>query len=102
MRISTEPHVIGQIPADVVGVLVDDDVVGVPQPAVAVHHVRGCDAPVPTIEPEAPRAAASQVPHMAAAKAAGEPAMLPRLIHVVADIVMAGVMANPDLPVHMR
>lgn len=34
MAIRTEPHVAGQVPADVIGIVIDHNLVAVPQPVV--------------------------------------------------------------------
>src|SRR5208282_3614747 len=101
MNISAEPHVIGQVPADVVGIRVDDDLVRVPKPAVAEGNVSRGNVPVPAVKPEAPRTAASKMPYMAAAEAARELTMGPGLFDMIPRIAGAGVVADPGLPIHM-
>ena len=93
--VGAEANVVGEVPTDVVGVFVDDDLVAVPEPTVAEADVIGSDAEIEATEPEAGRTAAGEMPDMAAAKAAGEMAMLPRMIEMIVRIVGAGVMANP-------
>jgi hypothetical protein len=101
VHICAEPHVVRKIPADVIGVFVDHNLVGVPQPAVAKSYVSRGYISIPPVEPEAPRAAAAKMPHVPAAKPAGEPAMRKRLVQMIARIVWACIVAYPCLPVHM-
>ena len=99
MHIGAEAHVVGEIPSGMVGVFVDDDLVGVPEPAVAEGDVSRSNIPIPAVEPEAAGAAAGETPNMGAAKAAGEVAVGEWLIHMVAGIVGAGVVTDPGLSV---
>src|SRR5579863_2030537 len=80
VHISTEPHVVRQIPAVMVWIFVNHDIVAIPEPVPAVADVEGGNAETKTAEPESARAAAAQPPHMAAPEAAGEMSVLPRMI----------------------
>lgn len=93
--ISPEPDVVGQVPAIVVGIFVNHDIVAIPEPVVAVAEVEGGYAETKTAEPEQVRAAAAEMPHMAAAEAAGEVPMLPGMIEMIVNVAPAGVVADP-------
>ena len=95
VNVGAQPGVIGQIPAFVVWVFVDDDLIGIPEPAAAEADVVGRDAEVKAAEPEARRASASEVPNVAAAKPTGKAAMFPGMIEVVVRIIAAGVVTYP-------
>lgn len=95
MDVGTETDVVGQIPADVVGVVVDDDVVRIPKPAITVAHIVGSDGEVETAEPEAARASSSEMPDVAATDATGEVAMLPGMVEMIVNVVASGVVADP-------
>lgn len=95
MDIGSEPNVIGKVPADVIGIVIDDDVIGIPQPAVTETNVVWCNREIKTAEPEATGTTACKVPDMAASDTAGEVAMFPGMIQMVMGIVAAGIMANP-------
>lgn len=84
--VGAEADVIGEVPANVIGIFVDDDVVASPVPVVAIANVRACNAEIETVKPEAGRTAAGEMPDMAFAKAAAEVAMLPRMIEMEAGI----------------
>src|SRR5579863_8932709 len=99
MHIGSQADVIREIPARMVRIVVDDDIVRVPEPAVAVPHVIGRNAPVPVVEPESPRAAAAQMPYMARAEAAAKAAMLPGMVQMKVRVVAAGVVADPRVTV---
>ena len=95
MDVSAEADVVGEVPAGVVGVFVDDDVVGVPVPAIDVGEVVGGYAEVEATEPEAGGAASDETPDVGGAEAGGEVAVLPGVVEVVVGIVGAGVVADP-------
>lgn len=95
MDVGAEADVVGEVPADVVGIFVDDDVVAGPIPVVAIAEIRGGDAEIETVKPETGRAAAGEVPDMAFAEAPAEVAMLPRMILVEAGVFGARFMADP-------
>src|ERR1700739_3911010 len=93
--IGSQPHVVSQVPAVVVGILVDDDVVAIPPPVVAEADVIRRNAEVETAKPKAIRAASLQVPGMPATEAAPKAAMLPGVIKVIVAIIVAGVVTDP-------
>ena len=93
--IRTQAHVVSEIPADVVRIVVDDDFIGAPEPTVAESDVGGRDGPVPAIEPEAIGTSAAKMPHMPGTEASGKVAVRPGVVDVIARIVGTGVMTNP-------
>ena len=95
MDAGSEPDVIGEVPADVIGVIVDDNFVGIPEPSATEANVVGSYGEVEAAEPETAGATACEAPHMTAAETAGEAAMLPRMIQMVMRVVAAGIMARP-------
>ena len=95
MDVGSEAVVVGEVPAGVVGVFVDDDVVGVPVPAVDVGEVPGGYAEVEASEPEAGGSASAEAPDVGGTEAGGEVAVLPGVVEVVVGIVAAGVVADP-------
>ena len=96
MHIGAQPDVVGEIPAHMVGVVVDHDSVAVPVPAIAVAIVVVGDVEVVAVEPEPLSRSAAQYPNMAWAKATVEPPVLPRMFHTIVSILAATVMANPS------
>lgn len=95
MHVAAEPYVVGQIPTDVVRVVVDHNLIGVPEPVGGIVEVVGGDAEIESREPEALRASALDAPDVRLAKSAGEVSVFPRTIDVVVRIVTAGVMSDP-------
>ena len=95
MDVGAEPDVVGEVPAIVVGVVVDHDVVTVPEPVVAIAQVEGANAKVEASKPKTVGAASAEAPDVTAADAAGESAMLPGMIEVEANIVASIVMPDP-------
>ena len=87
--VGAEANVVGKVPADVVGVFIDDDVVAVPVPVVAIAKIRSSDAEIETTEPEAARTTTGEMPDVFGAKAGSEMAVLPGMIHVEAGVLGA-------------
>ena len=103
MDVGSEPDVVGQIPTDVIGIVIDDDVVRIPEPAITVTDIIRSHGEVKTAEPEAAGTTASEAPYVAATETAGEAAMLPGVIHMVVSVIAACVMADPlSTVVHVR
>ena len=94
MHVGAEADVVREILAVVVGIFVDHDLVGLPEPIVAIAEIIRCDAEIKAAEPETAGASAREMPDVAAAETAGKVAVLPRMIHVVVRIVAAGIVAS--------
>lgn len=95
MDVGPEPDVVSEVPAFMVRVFVDNDVVAVPEPVVAEADVVGGDAEVEAAEPEAIGATAAEMPDVATAEAAGEAAVFPGVVEMVMGVVATRVMADP-------
>jgi hypothetical protein len=99
VHVGAEAWVIGEVPAGVVGVFVDDDVVGIPEPATHVRKVVRGDAPIPIVEAESIGTAACETPAMRRAEAAVPVTVLPRMVDVVVRVVGTAVVADPLIAV---
>ena len=95
MNVGTQPLVISQIPAIVVWVLIDHDLVAIPEPVIAEVEVVCGDAEVETTKPETLPVSSSQAEDMAAAESASKASVFPRMIDVVVGIITAGIMSDP-------
>ena len=95
VNVGTQANVVGEIPAIVVGVFVDDDVVAIPQPVAAVAQIKSRDAEVEAAKPEAALTASGKAPAVTSAEAAGEVTVLPGVVEMEAGIVAAVVVSNP-------
>jgi hypothetical protein len=95
VHVGAEAWVVGEVPAGVVGVFVDDDVVGIPEPATHVGKVVRGDAPIPIVEAESIGTAAGEMPAMRRAEAAVPVAVLPGVVDVVVRVVGTAVVADP-------
>ena len=95
MDVGSQPHVVGQIPAIVIRIVVEDDVVIIPIPVIAIADVEGCDAEIVSAEPEAARTTAPKTPDMAASDGEREVAVLPGMVKMEAGVVASGVMSYP-------
>src|SRR5579859_549284 len=102
MHISPQPDVIRQIPAVMVRIVIEDDLVRIPQPAIAERDVIRRYAEIKSAEPETSRSAACQPPVVAWPKTAGESPMLPWMIQVVVWVTAARIVAHPTIMIYMR
>jgi hypothetical protein len=93
--VGAQPRVVGEIPAVMVGIFVDHDLVAVPEPVTAQSEVKGGDAESEAAEPETGGTASANAPDVAAAEAAGESAMFKGMVEVESGIVSPGVVADP-------
>ncbi len=95
VNVSTQPDVVRQVPAHVVRIIVNHDVVAVPIPVAAVLIIVGGHAEIKAIKPEAAGSSAGQVPAVACTDSAVKVAVRPRMIQVVVRVVVAGVVSHP-------
>ena len=95
MNVDPKAGIVRKVPARMIGVVVDDDVIGVPQPAVDIVYVPGRDRPVPVVEIEAAWIASAEPPNVVRPEATRPAAVLPWMVHVIVGVVAAGVMPNP-------
>ena len=93
--INAQTSVIGQIPTNMVGIVINDDVVCIPEPSTAIGEVKLCNAESPIIEPEAAGTATTKTPYVAASETARETTMFKRTIQMEAWIVAALIVTNP-------
>jgi hypothetical protein len=101
VHISPESRVIGQVPAWIVGIVIEDDVVRIPEPAVAIGQVIRRNAEVESAEEKPVRAPAAEPVDIARSKAAGEVAVLPGMVKVIVRVA-AGVADPAAVVVNMR
>ena len=95
MSVRAQPRVIGKIPANMVWILVDHDLIASPIPARHdVEIVRG-DVPVEVVEPEALRVSSRQHEYMLRSKTAAEMSVCPWLSEMVMRIGSATIVSNP-------
>lgn len=95
--VGAQPDVIGEIPANVIRVFIDYDLIGVPVPIIAITDVVGSHTKIETAKPEPIRTTSREAPFVALAEATGKVAVLPRMIEMVVWIIGAGVVSNPDV-----
>ncbi len=99
VNVGSQTDVVRQIPADMIRIVVDYDLVGIPQPVVAVPKIIRSDGEIEPAEPEAVRTSSNEPPDVSPAEAAGEVTVLPRMIQVVISIHAASVMTDPALAI---
>jgi hypothetical protein len=93
VNVSSQPDVVGEIPACILGIIVDYDVVAAPIPVVDEAQIHGANAPEEAVETEPIRTTAAQMPDVVASDAAVKAAMFERAIQVV--IYTCAVMSHP-------
>ena len=94
--VGASSRVVGQIPAVVVEIVVDNDGIAVPVPVIGVVVIVGSYAEVEAAEPKALAVPSAQMVLMAAAKAAGEAAVFPGMIEMIVRVAATGIMADPS------
>lgn len=97
VRIGTQSCVVCQIPAGMIGVVVDNDVVTIPEPVADVVVVVGSHTKV-----EAPKLEPVSIPSVQAvnktrANGAGEMSVRPGLVEMVVGIIPPGIVAHPAI-----
>ena len=97
MNVGAQPDVVGKVPAVVVGIVVDHDVIIIPIPVIAIADVEGCDAEIVSAEPEAAGTTAPQTPDMAASDSKRKVAVLPGMVEMEVGVVASCVVADPAI-----
>jgi len=81
----------------VVGVLIDNDLVTVPEPIIHEVIIVGSHAEIKSTKRKPLRATARQPVYMARPNATAKVAVFPRMIEVIMDVVPARVVSNPRI-----
>ena len=95
VSVGTEPHVISQIPAIVVRILIDHDLVGIPKPVTHEAEIGRGNAEEEAIESETLRTASREVKYVAWSEATCKASVLPGMIEMIGRVVAAGIMSDP-------
>lgn len=95
MHIRAEPDIVGQVPAGVIGIFINHDLIAVPQPAAAVSGIVRRNVKVKSTKPESAGTPARQAPDVAFAEAAAEMPVLKGMVEVVMRIAGAAIVADP-------
>lgn len=93
--VGAQPDVIGEVPAVVVGIGVDYDVVVIPQPSVAIVVVVGRNLEKEAADVKSIAVTAAKPPDVSRADAATEAPVFPRMIEMIVGIVASGVVSHP-------
>jgi hypothetical protein len=95
VNVSAKTHVVGQVPTNVVWILVNDDLVTIPEPISAIAQVVGSDAEKEAAKPEAARTAAFKMEHMIGTKRTLKMPVLPRMVEAIVRVTTASLMSDP-------
>ena len=103
MNVRAEPGVVRQVPAVVVGVIVDGDLITVPEPVAAEAEVVRRHAKIEPVEPETISPAAFKPELVSSFEPTREATVFPGVIEVVMRIVATRIMSDPSVVmVHVR
>lgn len=103
MDVGAEPDVVGKVPASMIGVVVDDDIIAIPVPVIRVRLIKRRDAEVESAKPETARSPTDQTPAMTRAEASFEVAMFPGMVDVEPGFLMPEVVSDPlAIPMDVR
>ena len=95
VRVTAQPHVVAEVPANVVRVVIDHDLVTIPQPTVDKAIIVRGDAKVEAVEEKTISVSSRKPEDMPGAEAASEASVFPGMIEVVVGIISSGVMSEP-------
>src|SRR5258707_4532483 len=96
MNVCSRSGVVGQIPARMVRVVIDNDGVAIPEPVADVGVIEWSNTEEETVKPETLPAAASQVELVLTPKASGKAPMLPGPLEMKTMIVASKVVSDPS------
>ena len=82
MNVRTETYVVGEIPAHIVGIFVDHDLVAIPEPVADIADVNRSYAEIKPAKPEAAGTASNQPPYVTAAETAREMPVFPGMVEM--------------------
>ena len=97
MHKGPKSDVVCDVPADMIGILVDHNGVAIPEPVINVAKLAWEYAEIVTVKPEPPAVPALQPEDMTASKAARKASMFPRMIKAEALIIRSRIVANPPI-----
>jgi len=85
--IGAKPDVIGQVKTRVIGIVIDHDVVGVPEPTIHIAEIRLCNLKEKAAKAKSLRRSAGQTPDVLPANGASKASVFPGMVKMVASIV---------------
>src|SRR5208283_694161 len=95
VNVCAKPDVVSEVPPDMVGVVVDHDLVTVPEPIIHEAVVVRSHTEKEAAKAESLRTTATEPVYMAGSNTTAEVAVFPRMIKVIMGIVPARVVSNP-------
>src|SRR5580704_11612542 len=95
MNVGAQPGVVSQVPAIVIRVLIDHDIVAIPQPVIDEVVIVRSDGEVEAAKPETLPVSSPKMENMARTEAAGKVSMFPGMIDMVVGIVTARIVSDP-------
>ena len=95
MNIGAKPNVIGQIPPDVIGIVVDHDVIRSPIPIATIADIVWRNREEEAAESEPLWATSPKPPNVASTCGSGKMSVLPSPVDVIVRVTPAGIVPDP-------
>jgi hypothetical protein len=95
VHVGPQPDVVSQIVAHIIRIVVNHDVIAVPEPVIDISKIGVCDREVETAKTKAVRIASTQPPNMSCTNGAGKVPVLPRTVKMVTRVM--SFMAYPTI-----
>src|SRR5260221_8314226 len=96
MNVCSRSGVVGQIPARVVWVFIDNDGVAIPEPVTDVGIIERSNTEEETVKPETLPASASQMEYVLPPKASRKVPVLPRPVEMKSRMLASPVLSHPS------
>lgn len=95
MDVSAQPHVVRQVPTNVIRIVIDYDRIRVPKPICRKSDIRVGNTPIEVVQEEAGGSAARQPKLMLRTESAAKVPVFPGMVQVKSGIARAGVVPHP-------
>jgi hypothetical protein len=95
VNVSAQPRVVSEVPAVVIRIFINNDLVSIPEPIIDEAVVVRGNTEIKPADPETVPVPACKPENMLGSEAAGKASVLPGPIEVVVGIIPAGLMSDP-------
>ncbi len=95
VHVGSQPHVVGEIPARMIRIFIDHDLISAPVPPIAIAQIIRSHAKVESAKPETARTAAPIRHNMPRPKPSTKMPMLPGVVKMIVRVVTPRSMSNP-------
>ena len=102
MNVGSQAHVVRQVPAHVVGIVIDDYVIRIPEPVVAVIVVIRRNGKKESAECKPFAVAAADPPDVMRANRSGEMPVLPGMVEMIVRVAASAIVSDPMVVLSMN